>query len=1103
MKYLRLILLPLFMLAFASASEAVVNSECEFVQGSTTVNQGFLNCDEELRQRAPAIASVAALRALTTVTHPGATANLLSWTSGQRLGGGLFEHDAADTTSADNSCTIFVDASSRRWKRHIINNTIAPEDCGADLDPLTSDTTALQAAIDYRETVAGTLRITGKYLSTATLAYVGDQPITIIGSGNDVSQLIFDISAGSDGLTLTFSGSVIVIPEISNIAILTKKDATITGTALEVKYTVQPPGSNKGIVIANNLIQTLEGAPSTTYWTYGIELTNSAQSFISNNFIKGQAGVGGTKIGAGILCHTWCNGTSIISNKIRGWANGFLAASTFADATTFQIEGVSFIGNTFQTNNICINYDLWDIETASRVLSNVLDCSSGGVRFKNVINSAINDNQFFWSDQVSTPRYDILLITTNPDVGGAPQSRAGIHSVTNNAMSREGVTNVITNITQANPAVVTYSGDDNWINGAKIFLTGAFGMAEVKHIPFTVANVNTTANTFSLRDEADTADINSTAYSPYTSGGEIEGFSVGIEVQGGNTSIFADNNIADRSIGIRLGSLVTRAQVERNLMSTTFIDIKNNMTTIPEEILVGRTTDADVIEEITLGNGLEFNAGVLDFEARELNSVVWGTAAGFTTMRFDAGAADPVFTFSSGGNVEFSGEGSSPQITFDDQGSIRFNEEDANGNNGIILQPPAAITATQTCTFENDASFIPDSCVGDGVDDGAGAGGDNARVENGDDTGAFTAMSDIDFDDGGDINFARAAGPPDVLTGTVRANSVDLGADTTGNYADGDAQGGAALTGDSATAFFSAGTIEDARIDGTAETDEVTAANSTVWGTGTFTTERYDTGAIDPVWTYSSGTTGVAELSAEGASPALILDDEGEIRFKEEDANGNNSLIIKAPAAVTASQTCTFEDDASFIPDACVGDGVDAGGASPFTRVAGASGAAGADVTLQRLTANCAASVSTTAAVCMTTTGVGAGVWNFKYVVRYQSSVTTTGVSFSVNHTGTTGAFLSDWKFVSTGTSAATGIADQVQAVNAGTTVEGKSERVKNTISSFSAGVDTINVDMLAILEGMIVVTVSGSLELKHATEIGATSTQVMDDTHLILTKVE
>jgi hypothetical protein len=41
----------------------------------------------------------------------------------------------------------------------------------------------------------------------------------------------------------------------------------------------------------------------------------------------------------------------------------------------------------------------------------------------------------------------------------------------------------------------------------------------------------------------------------------------------------------------------------------------------------------------------------------------------------------------------------------------------ANGINFKGFVPPAAITSNTTCTFEDDANFIPDTCVGNGVDD--------------------------------------------------------------------------------------------------------------------------------------------------------------------------------------------------------------------------------------------------------------------------------------------------------------------------------------------------------------------------------------------------
>lgn len=83
-----------------------------------------------------------------------------------------------------------------------------------------------------------------------------------------------------------------------------------------------------------------------------------------------------------------------------------------------------------------------------------------------------------------------------------------------------------------------------------------------------------------------------------------------------------------------------------------------------------------------------------------------------------------------------------------------------------------------------------------------GSGGDNVLVDGG-------SVVDPDFDSGGDIDFVNTS---NVITANVKANSVALGTDTTGNYALGDAEGGAATTGDSATSFFAAGTIEAARL---------------------------------------------------------------------------------------------------------------------------------------------------------------------------------------------------------------------------------------------------------------------------------------------------
>lgn len=78
----------------------------------------------------------------------------------------------------------------------------------------------------------------------------------------------------------------------------------------------------------------------------------------------------------------------------------------------------------------------------------------------------------------------------------------------------------ISGITKANPAVVTYVGADNYANGNEIYISSVAGMTQVNGKFYKVANVNTGTNTFEIQD-VDGNNIDSTAYSTYTSGGTI------------------------------------------------------------------------------------------------------------------------------------------------------------------------------------------------------------------------------------------------------------------------------------------------------------------------------------------------------------------------------------------------------------------------------------------------------------------------------------------------------------------------------------------------------------------------------------------------------
>lgn len=171
-------------------------------------------------------------------------------------------------------------------------------------------------------------------------------------------------------------------------------------------------------------------------------------------------------------------------------------------------------------------------------------------------------------------------------------------------------------------------------------------------------------------------------------------------------------------------------------------------------------------------------------------------------------------------------------------------------------------------------------------------------------------------------------------------------------------------------------------------------------------------------------------------------------------------------------------------------------------KISGTSGAAGPGRTTLCLSANSVDVTTVATSVVMTITGVGAGTWRVKGVLVYQTAATTTGIGIVLNHTGTLTRFVSNWIQLTTGGAAATGVGDQATTVVAGQLVEGKAERVKATLSSASAGVDTANDDQLAIIDAVMIVTVSGDVTLSIGSEVAASAVRLMAGSTLELDKV-
>lgn len=254
---------------------------------------------------------------------------------------------------------------------------------------------------------------------------------------------------------------------------------------------------------------------------------------------------------------------------------------------------------------------------------------------------------------------------------------------------------------------------------------------------------------------------------------------------------------------------------------------------------------------------------------------------------------------------------------FDDSGDLNFTFADggAGGPDTVTATVRADSIALATDTT---GAFVADLTGGAGISV-SGGGAENATIT------VTTASGETDFLASGALTCgAGTAGRAQVHTtplqycdnaatpvlqyaaygnstgeSTAAANdSVALTTDTTGNYVGSVADG----TGIDGTAAGE-GAVYTPTLD-------LTEISSTTWGAGAFTTMTFDAGAVDPIFSFASGILTLIAAHFE-------IDDQGELRWYEEDAGGTNYIAVRAPAAVTANITCTLEDDATPF-DSCV-----------------------------------------------------------------------------------------------------------------------------------------------------------------------------------------
>jgi hypothetical protein len=155
--------------------------------------------------------------------------------------------------------------------------------------------------------------------------------------------------------------------------------------------------------------------------------------------------------------------------------------------------------------------------------------------------------------------------------------------------------------------------------------------------------------------------------------------------------------------------------------------------------------------------------------------------------------------------------------------------------------------------------------------------------------------------------------------------------------------------------------------------------------------------------------------------------------------------------------------------------------------------------TRQLITSNNSDITTNTLVTQLTGTGMGAGWWLVEYFILWQSNVTSTGITFHVDHSGT--AANSQWTredMVGSSTSLATvGVANQANSAisTSGGLPSNWTARSDAADLGPNAGVDVINVNQFSRVTGLLLVTASGDLALRAKSEIVSTTTRVVAGT--------
>ncbi len=153
----------------------------------------------------------------------------------------------------------------------------------------------------------------------------------------------------------------------------------------------------------------------------------------------------------------------------------------------------------------------------------------------------------------------------------------------------------------------------------------------------------------------------------------------------------------------------------------------------------------------------------------------------------------------------------------------------------------------------------------------------------------------------------------------------------------------------------------------------------------------------------------------------------------------------------------------------------------------------------KRLSADSVSTSTTPAVVSGLDITLTPGTWAFQHYLRYRSTATGTGVKTGVQFSGTQTSFVGMQTWTQKGTN--TGDTAKASQDGAIAVLLGAFPIRASGLTVTLVEVDTANADLMTMIEGVVVVTVSGSLQVLFASETG-TSVSLMTDSVVIATQV-